>query len=729
MKNILLILLTIFCIGQKTFAYDCAVGGIAYNLNYNTASVTYFSMEYNHGYYFREVKIPSHITYDGTTYTVNTIAENAFINCTKLTSITIPNTVTYIHGEAFRDCSSLSVLTIEDGKQPLFLDAKTTGLKYYREGVFADCRINKLYLGRDLRYSEGGEWPSTQYYPPFYNNVPKDNKNTLNNVTIGKDVTTIPSQLFYSFEKLYSVTLPDSLQSIKRSAFSGTGISEIEIPQSVKSIGAFAFLNCKKLCNVTLPDSIFSIEEGTFKGCEQLATINLPHCLKTLGSSAFSGCKNLKTEIPAGIDSISPEALDNCSSLTKLWIPNVRNADFGLTGCISLDSINIRSAKTIPNGLFSNLPALKYLEIPFTQNNLGMFFGSSCDNTKGEYLPITQYSENGKSHTYYIPKALEEIVIADGSETLAYGAFYNCSMLRKVTLPSTLNGIKEKAFYGCEGLTDIYVKRALPPVAYSGTFEGVNLFACTLHVPYGSKQYYEKATGWKDFYFIEEEAPIKIDVTKNIMNAGEILGLTEYQYGDNVELEAIAHSGYTFSAWTENGNILTTDRLCSFVAESNRKLIAVFVPTLDSNLVQASPKSTKVSFTWEKEADAASYKLTVYEDAAMTIVVGSQSFDTNGNILSRSTSDSISTVFTNLSEQHDYYYSLKTYSKNGEVLSHYIGLFSTSSETSIKKMETNEHNLEITGYYDLNGRKLAAPKKGIHIIRYSDGTTQKRIVD
>ena len=56
-------------------------------------------------------------------------------------------------------------------------------------------------------------------------------------------------------------------------------------------------------------------------------------------------------------------------------------------------------------------------------------------------------------------------------------------------------------------------------------------------------------------------------------------------------------------------------------------------------------------------------------------------------------------------------------------------MFSTSSETSIKKMETNEHNLEITGYYDLNGRKLAAPKKGIHIIRYSDGTTQKRIVD
>ena len=122
MKNILLILLTIFCIGQKTFAYDCAVGGIAYNLNYNTASVTYFSMEYNHGYYFREVKIPSHITYDGTTYTVNTIAENAFI--------TIPSTVTYIHGEAFAGCSSLSVLTIEDGKQPLFLDAKTTGFKY-----------------------------------------------------------------------------------------------------------------------------------------------------------------------------------------------------------------------------------------------------------------------------------------------------------------------------------------------------------------------------------------------------------------------------------------------------------------------------------------------------------------------------------------------------------------------------------------------------------------------
>ena len=82
-----------------------------------------------------------------------------------------------------------------------------------------------------------------------------------------------------------------------------------------------------------------------------------------------------------------------------------------------------------------------------------------------------------------------------------------------------------------------------------------------------------------------------------------------------------------------------------------------------------------------------------------------------------------------MTEQHDYYYSLKTYSKNGEVLSHYIGLFSTSSETSIQKMETNGHNPDITGYYDLNGRKLDAPGKGIHIIRYSDGTTQKRIVD
>lgn len=668
-KKTLLILFSAICLGIKAFAYDCVVRGIAYNLDYKSASVTYYSTtDYNGISYQGNINIPDSIIYEGVTYAVVAIESKAFINCTKLTSITIPASIRVIHDEAFTGCISLSTLHINDGTEPLHLGLKETGLKYYREGIFADCMISNLYLGRNLQYRHGESMPSIMYYyPPFFNKVPKDNKNTLRTVSLGKNVTVIPPELFYSFKNLKSIVIPDSLLAIEMGAFKETSISEIEIPNTVKSIGDAAFASCSKLTSVILPDSLNCIENYTFQDCVSLSYLKLPATIKTIGQSAFSGCKELVTEFPIGIDSIGPGALSQCSSLKKLWIPNVKNINFGLDGCKSLDSINIRGAETIYGAVFSDLPVLKYIEMPFMKDNLGMFFGASCNNSKDEFICVLQYLENGKSYSYYIPKTLEEIVVTGGCETIPYGAFYNCSMLRRLTLPSTLNGLKDKALYGCDGLKDIYVKRALPPVAYSGTFEGVNLFACTLHVPYGSKQYYEKATGWKDFYFIEEEAPVKIVVEKNIENGGEILGLSEFEYGDNVELEAIAHSGYKFVAWTENDKILTTDISYAFTAEDSRQIIAVFIPVLNSNPVQVLPEGTKVYFTWEKESEIASYKLTVYDDAAMTNVIGYQNFDADGYPLTRNLSNSISVVFTGLTEESDYCYSIEAHSESGNI--------------------------------------------------------------
>lgn len=178
--------------------------------------------------------------------------------------------------------------------------------------------------------------------------------------------------------------------------------------------------------------------------------------------------------------------------------------------------------------------------------------------------------------------------------------------------------VGERALYGCAGLTDIYCKGAEPSSAYSNTFEGVRVNSCKLHVPYNSSDMYRRSTGWKDFYYIEEEAPVVISVVKNIENAGVIYGLQEYQPGAVAELKAVAHSGYTFSGWTEGGEVVSTDATYTFTVESDRSLIAVFTPVSGSNEIATVPESTKVSFTWEAEEGASTYRLDVYEDEAMT---------------------------------------------------------------------------------------------------------------
>lgn len=181
-------------------------------------------------------------------------------------------------------------------------------------------------------------------------------------------------------------------------------------------------------------------------------------------------------------------------------------------------------------------------------------------------------------------------------------------------------------------------------------------------------------------------------------------------------------------AWTENDKILTTDISYAFTAEDSRQIIAVFIPVLNSNPVQVLPEGTKVYFTWEKESEIASYKLTVYDDAAMTNVIGYQNFDADDYPLTRNLSNSISVVFTGLTEESDYCYSIEAHSESGNIQDLYTGSFTTLSHTDIGNVGVDEHNINVIGFYNVSGRKTDVLQKGINIVRYSDGSTRKMIV-
>ena len=373
-------------------------------------------------------------------------------------------------------------------------------------------------------------------------------------------------------------------------------------------------------------------------------------------------------------------------NIKKFEAPNATTVGTGqISGLSGLEELSLPKAQTIAPDALSGLVSLKSLTLPFpgagtplSVSNFGELFGTEAN---GQMRPVTQVMMDGEQETYYLPSGLDSLTIVEGCGEIPYGCFYGCTMLKQVVLPSSLYSVGEKAFYGCAGMTDIWCRGADPAVAYDNSFDGMRLTSCKLHVPYDTSEMYARAAGWERFYYIEEEAPLKISVVKNIENAGVIYGLNEYQYGDPAELRAVANSGYTFSGWTEGGTLLTTESTLSFIVEASRSLTAVFAPVSGDNEVEASPSGGSVTFTWDTEEGADSYVLDVYADEAMTELVGTTTFDSDGNVVTRTRAESrkLAATIGGLEAATEYFWQMTVLGDAGVVLSQYAGEFVTTA--------------------------------------------------
>ena len=213
-RTLLTSLIVLLCTAVS--AHDFEVDGIYYRIigssklnvqvTYRGYSYTDYSDEYS-----GSVVIPEKVTYNGKEYPVTSIREYTFYNCSGLTSITIPNSVTDIGSAAFNDCSSLKNLIIEDGEGTLVLRENSETFSGIGEGLFYDCPIESLYIGRNLYYSPY-EYDG---YSPFFN------LKNLSDVTIGDSVTSIGHYIFTGCSGLTSVTIPNSVTSIGWYAFYG----------------------------------------------------------------------------------------------------------------------------------------------------------------------------------------------------------------------------------------------------------------------------------------------------------------------------------------------------------------------------------------------------------------------------------------------------------------------------------------------------------------------------
>ena len=268
---------------------------------------------------------------------VTLIGNQAFYNCSNLTSITIPNSVTSIGEEAFNGTGWLN--NQRDGL--IYLDKFLLGYK----GIKPTGKLNIAEGTKGIAASA------------FYK------CDGLTSVTIPNGVTTIENYTFYECSNLTSVTIPNSITSIGSYAFYGTGwlnnqrdgliyldkfllgykgikpTGELNIAEGTKGIAAHAFYMCNDLTSVTIPYGITTIGNYTFYECSGLTSVTIPNTVTLIGYNAFEKCSNLLfVDIPNSVTSIGSEAFQDCSRLKYVTIGNgTKNISYrAFEGCTKL---------------------------------------------------------------------------------------------------------------------------------------------------------------------------------------------------------------------------------------------------------------------------------------------------------------------------------------------------------------------------------------------------------
>ena len=255
-----------------------------------------------------DLKIPPEI--DG--YRVTIIGRKALDN-TKITSVTIPDSVTDIGECAFEGCTSLTSVTIPDS-------VTTIG-----GHAFCSCRkLKSVYYQGDIE-----DWLSISLKD--YDSNPCGNGANLyfnnklvTNVIIPDSVTTIGKYAFYRCRSFTSATIGNGVTTIGESAFNKcTSLTNVTIANSVTTIDYSAFSECTKLASITIPDSVTSIGAGAFVYCSSLTSVTIGNSVTMIGWSVFEGCTSLTSVIiPDSVTTIGRSAFQSCTSLTSITIPD-----------------------------------------------------------------------------------------------------------------------------------------------------------------------------------------------------------------------------------------------------------------------------------------------------------------------------------------------------------------------------------------------------------------------
>ena len=326
---------------HDTSTTDFSVGDLNYHVNDPGVSVT-VTGHVDGQYATGELNIPSWVTYNGTTYTVTQIGSQAFANCIDLTGeLVLPSTLETIGYQAFLYCGFTGHLTIPDATLEI------------GDNAFSRCHgISGVTIGSSVYYCGGGAFtlcnnlmdiyvnPDNPYYDSRdnCNAVIKTSENKLieacNGTTIPNTVTSIGEYAFSNRRTLTSIHIPSSVVSIGRGAFSHClSLEEITVDPDNSVFDSRD--NCNAIMetatntllygciNTVIPEEVTAIGDYAFSGRWYMTgDLILPEGLVSIGEAAFIGCGGLseRLEFPASVVSIGAEAFEGCYGFTEVVV-------------------------------------------------------------------------------------------------------------------------------------------------------------------------------------------------------------------------------------------------------------------------------------------------------------------------------------------------------------------------------------------------------------------------
>lgn len=373
------LMLLAFLLPATASAFDFEVDGIYYNINGNEAEVTY---ESQFGSYLGDVIIPATVTYNGTTFPVTSIGEGAFRGCGSLTTIEIPNSVTIIGNYAFAWCFILTTIDIPNSVTIIgelaFCECHdlssvdiSNSVITIGEGAFSGCSsLTSIDIPNSVTFigNNAFAYSKLSHIAVASGNQYYDSRNNCN------AIIETPSNTLIAGCK--NTLIPNSVTSIGDFAFAGcSGLTSVIIPNSVTSIGSGAFASCSGLTSVIIPNSVTSIGSYAFNGCSGLTSVSISNSVTSIGSHAFEDCISLTSvTIPSSVTIIGENAFYNCYSLTSIDIPNSVSTigNYAFYGCSSLNDVYsyISDPSVITMGSFvfyhnSNNYYSRTLHVPF----------------------------------------------------------------------------------------------------------------------------------------------------------------------------------------------------------------------------------------------------------------------------------------------------------------------------------------------------------------------------
>ena len=453
----------------------------------------------------KSVKIPENVTIDGEECEVRWIGACAFANCRALEKIELPETLREIGKHAFFGCESLTKVHL--GRN----------VWYVAENAFENCENLKEVSVADRNKRiivKDGVCYSHQFYGDGY------------------DIFYVPHNL------KGDITLLDGLKRIKPDAFAGRRwLTSVTIPNSVTSIGEWAFNRCTSLTSITIPVGVTSIGSSAFDDCNKLIEVHnksslgitagssdhggvgyfAKHVYREEGGSWFSDTEDgfrffydgetgylvaylgdeTKLTLPESFIAhdgtevtsyqIYKRAFCGRDDLTAVTIPDSvtsieRDA---FRGCTSLTSIAIPDSVTsIGEGAFSYCHDLKYNEY-----DNALYLG----NEGNPYLvlitakddSIVSIAINGATKLIYIDAfygctSLTSITIPDSVTSTGYRAFYNCTSLTSITIPESVTSIEVYTFDGCTSLTSVTIPDSVTSIGSSAFYNCNSLTSITI---------------------------------------------------------------------------------------------------------------------------------------------------------------------------------------------------------------------------------------------------------